>query len=298
MDFKQHTSTTFKVISFLTLASTILLLLSFMFSFDALNGYFTNGLFPVLFEIAFILGIILSLVSAFAFDKHKIIKTSNSDHNHSNTKLVLAVLLVICAAIFNFITTNFYFSISLLGIGFLAIYTFLNRGESAYQYSHTKLMCLLLSLVFPIVMNFDNGLVVYRHSNSVENTLTSVFVIAYLIYILYEGNRIFSRAHSRWHFPSMLLFTHTGFSLSVSYIIAYFTYDVNEKLRFYQMILIFILSLLVEIEVIRFVKKADSHTQIEWDEIEAPKEGSVIEDQTIHEENINEENINEEKTDE
>ena len=56
----------------------------------------------------------------------------------------------------------------------------------------------------------------------------------------------------------MLLFTHTGFSLSVSYIIAYFTYDVNEKLRFYQMILIFILSLLVEIEIIRFVKKADS----------------------------------------
>jgi UDP-N-acetylglucosamine pyrophosphorylase len=59
------------------------------------------------------------------------------------------------------------------------------------------------------------------------------------------------------------------------------------------MILIFILSLLVEIKIIRFVKKADSHTQIDWDEIEAPKEDSVIEDQTIHEENINEEKTDE-----
>ena len=293
MDFKHTTSIIFKTVSILTLASTVLLLLCFVFSFDVVNGYFADGLLPVLFEIVFVLGIIISLASAFAFDKHKIIKTSNSDNEHSSVKLALVILLVICAAIFNFITTNFYFSISIIGIGFFAIYSFLSRGEKAYNYSHTKLISMLISLLFPIIMNIDNGLVIYRHSNSVENTLTSVFVIAYLIYTLYEGNRIFTGTHSRWHLPSMLLMTHTGFSLSVSYIIAYFTYDVNEKLRFYQMILIFILCLLVEIEAARFVKKAESHTQIEWDEIEAPEEDFLKESQTV-----NEIDTDEEKTDE
>ena len=64
----------------------------------------------------------------------------------------------------------------------------------------------------------------------------------------------------------------------------------NERIRFLQMILIFIVSAFREIELIRFTKVAESHTKEEWDEIEAPEE-------IITEEIISEENIDEEKTD-
>ena len=56
------------------------------------------------------------------------------------------------------------------------------------------------------------------------------------------------------------------------------------------MILVFIVSLFVEIELIRFTKVAESHTKEEWDEIEAPEEIVIEEIQT-------EENTDTEKTD-
>ena len=69
----------------------------------------------------------------------------------------------------------------------------------------------------------------------------------------------------------------------------------TERTRFLQMILVFIVSTFVEIELIRFTKVAKSHTKEEWDEIEAPEEIVIEEIQT--EEIQTEENTDTEKTD-
>ena len=83
-------------------------------------------------------------------------------------------------------------------------------------------------------------------------------------YILYEAKRIHEGAHSRWHFGTMLLTVHTGIALSVSYIVAYLTKSVDEPQRFLQMIPIFLISLFVGFELIRFVREAEAHTQDKW----------------------------------
>ena len=117
-----------------------------------------------------------------------------------------------------------------------------------------------------------------RHSNSVENLLTSIFAISFLIYILYEGKRIFTGEHSRWHFASMLLALHTGLTLSVSYFMAYGFGAVDERSRFRQIVLILIISLFIETELVRFITQAESHTKEEWEGIEAPEQ-EIIEEE-------------------
>ena len=217
----------------------------------------------------FIVGILLSLASAFMQNKTEIVKTDNLANVYSKTYIIIAAILAICSLGANFLVIRKPFAIMTVGICFFAIFIAFCASKSGYKYSHLKLLCLLASIIFPIAMELDNNKALYRHSNSVENTLTSVFAIAFLLYISYEGNRLFTGNHSRWHFASMLLLTHTGFTLSLAYIFAYFTFNVNEKIRFYEMILVFIISVFVEIELIRFRKNAISLTQAEWDEIDA-----------------------------
>lgn len=270
MEFQKLTNIIRKTMICVTITSSILLLLSFMFSFDMINGYFKDGILPILFYVIFIAGILISLASAFLFDKSKIIKSREQDANQHKTHLIFATALAACALVFNFATNSSYFTISAVGTCFLAVYIAL-VGKNK-KYSHFKLLVLLLSVAFPLAMTIDNNAVMHRHSNSVENNLTSIFAISFLIYILYEGQSLFFGAHSKWHFSSMLLLFHTGVSISASYIIAYMTYDVNERLRFYQMILILIVSVFAGYELYLFSKHAEARTQEEWSEIEEPKE--------------------------
>ncbi len=293
MDFKRLIKTLHGVSSLLTLISTGLLLASFLFSFDAVNGYFVDGILPTLFETVFILGIYLSIGSIFAFRKKQIVKTSN-DIKRWRIYTILAAALIILSQIFNLLVQNKYFTAITVGVCFFALFVFCCTIKGGYIYGHVKLVFLLLSSIFPLAMTIDNNSVIYRHSNSVENTLSSVFAIAFLIYILYEGKRLFSGEHSRWHFASMLLISHVGVTLSASYIIAYLLNAVNEQTRFYQMFLILIMSLFANLELQTFIKDAESHTREEWDEIEAPEEPVVEE---IAEETPIEENTDIEKTD-
>ena len=78
MDFKRLIKNIHLSTSLITLISIVLLTLSFIFSFDAKNGYFVDGILPIMFQIFFVLGIILSLACAFAIKKDKIIKTENT----------------------------------------------------------------------------------------------------------------------------------------------------------------------------------------------------------------------------
>ena len=290
MDFKHRIKIVHRTISLLTLLATALLLVSFISSFDMINGYFIDGVFPTLFKLSFVIGIVLSLTCISSFKKQEIIKSNNETSKPKYTYIALAVALVVAASIFYTITTSVYSNLILLGVDCFALFILFGAISKEDEYYHIKLICLLLSALFPLPIVIDNNSVMYRHSNSVENTLMSIFAIAFLIYILYEGKRLFAGEHSRWHFASMLFVTHVGFSISVSYIMVYLMGVATEKTRFLQMILVFIVSLFIEIELIRFTKVAESHTKEEWDEIEAPEE-------IITEEIISEENIDEEKTD-
>lgn len=269
MDFKYRVKTIHKIASFLTLASIALLSASFILSFDAVNGYFKDGALPIIFWIVFVLGAILSLASAFAINKNQIIKTDNSI-KYWRVYIAFGAALVIISQIFVHFALYKYFVIASVGICFFALYVFFCGAKEGYKYSHLKLAFLLLSIIFPLVITIENNAVLYRHSNSVENMLSSYFAIAFLIYILYEGNRLFTGAHSRWHFASLLLVSHTGLTLSASYIIAYLLGSVYEKTRFYQMILILIISLFANVELQRFVKLAVARAKEEWDDLEAP----------------------------
>lgn len=271
MNFKHLVKTINRIISLLTLASIALLTMSFVFSFDAVNGYFKGGTLPILFWISFALGIILSLASAFAINKNQVIKTENAI-KHWRVYIIFGAALAILSQIFNCLALNKYFAIASVSICFFALYVFFCGAREGYRYSHSKLAFLLLSVIFPLAMTIDNNSVLHRHSNSVENGLSSVFAIAFLVYVLYEGNRLFSGSHSRWHFASLLLISNIGLTLSVSYIIAYLLDSVNEKTRFFQMILILIISLFANVELQRFTKLVEARTKEEWDEIEAPTE--------------------------
>lgn len=278
MNFKHLVKITHRATSLLTFITTALLLLSFIFSFDMVNGYFMDGILPIMFNIFFIIGIVASFGCAFTFRKNEIVKTENSDKLQKITTSFIAGALIVASFVYR--VTNGKTNLAIIGVLFFALFLAISSNKGQYTYHWSKVASLLLSSLFPLIMAIDNNSVMIRHSNSVENMLSSVFGIAFLIYILYEGNRIFKSEHSKWHYASMLLLTHTGFSLSISYIIVYLMGLATESIRFSQMIIVFIISVFVEIELIFFIKNATSHTKEEWAEIEAPAEDNQNEEKT------------------
>ena len=278
MDFKHLVKITHRVASLLTFITTALLLSSFIFSFDMINGYFTDGILPILFNIFLIIGILASFACSFVFRKGEIVKTENSDKLQKIAAAFIAGALIIAS--FSYRVTIGKTSLAIIGVLFFAMFTAISSNRGQYTYNWVKIVCLLLSSLFPLIMSIQNNSVMLRHSNSVENMLSSVFGIAFLIYILYEGNRIFKGEHSKWHYASMLLLTHTGFSLSISYIVVYLMGIATESTRFSQMIIVFIISIFVEIELIFFTRSSISHTKEERSETEAPSEDNSNEEKT------------------
>ena len=277
MNFKTTVKRLYKANSLITIISTLLLILSLVMSFDEINGYFEGGIFPVLFWISFVLGIALSVASVLLMPQKEIIKTDVSLGKAKNTYIALAAILAIEAIVFNLFSTSKYFTIAIAGICFFVLFIALCVA-SGYKYSHIKILALLLSALFPVLINMENGLVMNRHSNSVENLLTSIFAISFLMYLLYEGKLLFTGEHSKWHFASMLLASHTGLTLSVSYFMAYGFAAVDERSRLYQITLILIISLFIKTELVRFTTQAESHTKEEWDGIEAPEQETTEEE--------------------
>lgn len=274
MNYKSLTKTIYTAITLVTLLSIILLTLSFMLSFDSKNGYFTKGIFPILFNVAFVLGTLLSLAVPFLLKKGQVIKSNASIDREKPIYIAFISLLIICVVAFNFFTLSKYFVIAIMGVCFFAFFLLLCVMKGGYAYSHLKIIFLLLTALFPILLTMGNDMQIYRHSNSLENKLAAVFAISFLIYILYEGKRLFTGEHSKWHFASMLLASHTGLSLSVSYLISFALGGVNEETRLYQIIVIVAISSFIEYELVRFIKKSESHTKEEWDEIEAPAQNT------------------------
>ncbi|MBO5714939.1 MAG: hypothetical protein J6S23_00915 [Clostridia bacterium] len=272
MDFKKKINLLFKITAILTVLSTALLTLSFRWCFNSADGYFVTSAPPIIFSILYFGGIIISFVSTFALDKNQIIKTKNEIGKMQIPYIAIATSLAFSVLACNLLSNDSFLSIGSLGIGAFLIYAILCSAKSGYAPSPLKVLLLYASVVFPLLMLFANNTNYLRHINSVENTLTTVFTLSFMSYILYEAKRIHEGAHSRWHFGLMLLTFHSGLSLSTAYIIAYLTKSVDEPIRFLQMIPTFFISFFVVFELLRFINEAETHTQEEWNEIEAPEE--------------------------
>lgn len=256
MNYKKITLR-FSLISALTVVfSTVLLLICFKSSFDAESGYFEKGILPTIFWIFYIAGIILPFLATMLINKSQTIKTSNEIGFLKIPFLILAVLLTACAIAFNLILANSNTIFLVIGTCFFAIYTVLCAASKGYNPSALKILLIYLSATLPISMITYNNSNNLRHVNSVENTLTVVFGLAFMTYILYEAKRIYLGTHSRWHFCSMLLVWHTGATLSIAYILAYLSESVFEKPRFLQAIAILLATCIVGIELIRFLKES------------------------------------------
>lgn len=268
----------------ITLVTTVLLTVCFTSSFDSETGYFNAGALSIIFWIFYIAGIILSLAVTLLINKTQVIKTPNEIGVIKIPMLLIALILTICAMMCNSLLLVPMITLLILGALSFAIYIMLCTSKDGYARSGIKMLFAYISVVMPLSMIMQNNADYTRHVNSVENTLTVLFGISFMAYILYEAKRIYEGHHSRWHVGTMLVAIHTGLSFSLSYIIAYLSGTVDEKTRFLHVILILATTVFIIIELLRFVLSAEAHTKEEWEEIENPdpqETENTVEETTI-----------------
>ncbi|MBR2381012.1 MAG: hypothetical protein IKA84_00765 [Clostridia bacterium] len=282
MDFKKKLNLSFKLILALTAISAVVLTFSFRWCFNSADGYFVKSAPPIIFSIVYFAGIVLSLAATLSLDKKQIIKTKNEIGKMQVPYIATATALALSVLACNLLSDDVFLAAGSLGVGAFLLFIMLCSVKSGYDKSALKVLLLYLSVIFPLSMIFGNDTNYLRHMNSVENTLTVVFSLSFMSYILYEAKRIHEGVHSRWHFGTMLLTVHSGFAFSSAYIVAYLTKSVDEPLRFLQMIPMLLISLFVGFELFRFVNEAESHTEEEWDKIEKPNE-EILEEEIIEE---------------
>lgn len=273
MDFKRSIKIYDKSVSACTFTSAALLLLCFLFSFDAQKGYFEGSFLPVTFCIVFVAGIVNSLVGITSFKKEHIIKTPAGLAGHKvgiALGATATILLGLLNLLFNTAENSTVLLLTSIGACSFGIYFLIIAAKGFFTYSKTKLICLFISTAFPVGAVLGNNSNYYRSINSVENILGVVFAICLLTYILYEGKYLYSGVHSKMYFSAMMLASHAGITLSSAYMLAYLLKAVNEETRFYQMLLVLVISVLIKMELDRFVKEAVAHTKEEWNEIESP----------------------------
>lgn len=274
MSFDRKNSIFYKLISLLSFPTYPLLLISLLYCFEAENGYFVRGeVTPVLFWAFFLFGTMLCIVPAFFTRRGESVRTDDLIWGKDKTALALVgTVVVVLGAInllFNSISSDdtvcLLFSIGQFAFGaYLLLVAVKGCGSSP-----KKLVLLFLSGLIPIASMLNDNSNYMHHINSVENTLCAVFGIAFLIYIIYEGNHIASGTHSRWHFPAMLFVSHTGLAFSAPYMLAYVFGAVDDDMRFFRAIVIFMITVGIRVLLERYVNIADSHTDAEWAELKA-----------------------------
>ena len=263
-----------------TAVNTVLLCISFITSFDAQSGYFTEGLYPTAFAIFFIFQIIVSLASVLALPRHRILATPNELDVKNMTFALIGTALVLLSAlrlVLNVSHASTIDTLSCLGSSAFGIYLLIIALKKSYELKIAKQISLYLTILFPVSIFLVNNSNYNRHINSVENTLTIVFLVSFLCYLICEGRRLLLGTHTIWHFPSMLLTFSTGATLSASYIAAYLSDAVHEDFRFFDMLLILLICIYILIEAKRFLTEHTAHTKEEWDIIHQPKQIEEIE---------------------
>lgn len=274
MSFDRKNSIFYKLISLLSFPTYPLLLISLLYYFEAENGYFVRGeVTPVLFWAFFLFGTMLCIVPAFFTRRGESVRTDDLIWGKNKTALALVGTVVVVLGAINLLfnsvsrddTICLLFSIGQFAFGaYLLLVAVKGCGSSPI-----KSVFLFLSGLIPIASMLNDNSNYMHHMNSVENTLCAVFGIAFLIYIIYEGNRIASGTHSRWHFPAMLFASHAGLAFSAPYMLAYVFGAVDDDMRFFRAIVIFMITVGIRVLLERYVNIADSHTDAEWAELKA-----------------------------
>ena len=272
MNSNKKTNLVLKITLILTILSTLALIFSFRWCFNSASGYFVISAPPIVFWVTYIGGIICSVIATLLIDKKQIIKTPSEVGKMQLPLIILACMLTVTVLLCNILFDNELLIFGNLGIYAFVIYTLLCSLKGGYRPGAAKILLLYASILFPVSMEIINSTNYTRHINSVENTLATLFEIFFMLYILYEAKRIHTGEHSRWHLGTMLLAVHSGLSYSIAYVVAYLTKSVDEPIRLFHTTLILLISLLIEFELLRFVKKSEFHTQEEWNTINNPNE--------------------------
>ena len=288
MDIKNKIKLSTYISIALTAISTLILTIALIWCFEFDKGYFAQGVSPTLFSIVYFLGVAFSVAAALTIDKKTIIHTSNEPGTIQIPQIIMAIAMTICILIGILMFTSLMLIWSFYGAFAFVIYVLICAAKSGYKSSAAKIFLVYASALFPVTTMLLNNANYMRHVNSVENILFAVFSMAFMSYILYEAKRLYDGTHSRWHFFSMLATLHTGISLSVAYIIAHYKNNFGDNTRFYQMIIVLIISIIVALELVRFVNNANFYSKEEWDEINNPPqdfetEGTEIEETTPEE---------------
>ena len=282
MNFKKKINLAFKLTTILTALSVVTLTFSFRWCFNSADGYFVKSAPPIIFSIIYLSGIIVSLIATFFINKSQIIKTNNEIGKMQVPYIIVTTLLAISVLACNLLSDDSFLLAASIGVGAFTIYAMICSAKNGYNKGAIKILLVYLSVIFPVSVLLGNDTNYLRHMNSVENTLTTVFAISFMSYILYEAKRIHEGTHSRWHLSTMLLTVHTGIALSIPYIVAYLTKSVDEPQRFLQMIPILLISLFVGFELFRFIKEAEAHSQDKWSSFKN------LDNETLTEETIEE----------
>ena len=253
----------YKIMNIVTAVLVALLLLCFVFSFDAESGYLANGILTTVFFITYGIGAVVAFSAIFIPSEFETIITLNEITGKSRSRYTASGISIILAGVLNlFLTKNIAQSkselLSALGLVAFGLYVILLLTKNGYEFSLVKSVLLFVSIAFPTMIALANNQNYNYHINSIENYLSVLFACSFLAYILQTIKRLCYNKHSNWHFATMLLTYMSGLSLSGAYVIAFLFNSVNEDNRFCQMIMILTVSIFVGIELNHFIEELDS----------------------------------------
>lgn len=247
----------YKIVNVITCTSIMLLLLCFMLSFDAASGYLANSALSTLFFVVYIAGAVVSLTAIFVPSEFDSLETPDEMSGKSKFYFACVGTASVVVGAFSLILKNNVVDFQTLlysGIGLIAfgIYLILT-ATLGMKFNLIKIISLLVSIMLPFSIGTGNNNNYYHHINSIENTLTVFFAIAFLFFILHEAKRMCTGVHSEWHFVSMLLTYISSLSISVAYMVAFVLDSVNEGYRFYQMLMILLVGLSMMFKINSFI---------------------------------------------
>ena len=262
----------FKIMNAITVIATLLLILCFIFSFDANSGYLTSGPLTTSFFVVYGVGVIVSVASVFLSSEFDDLETPNELTQKSKLYYTIPAVTSILFGLLAFTLTasvedSKMLLVSAIGLICFGVYCTLVIFFG-YSFNIIKAAFLFFSIIFPTSIGIGNSRNYHHHINSIENVFTVLFAISYLIYVLYEVRRLCTGKHSEFHFPAMLVTYMSGTSLSVAYILAFTMDKVKEGYRFYQMIMIFAISIHMVFELNRLIASARSKSKYNKVELE------------------------------
>ena len=284
MEFKQRNLLFLRISALLLALSALLLIVCFVNYFDSQRGYFEKGAaLPVVFYVIYAAAILFSLTPALLTRKELVIKrVGNGEKIHTTAQAFAGTVCILFGmlAALELLPVSFHSEVLMTiaaGMFGYGAYVLLGATASEEKFKHLKLLCLGLAACLPIGLYLSGNSISYYPVNCVENRLTSVFAICFLIYILNEGKNVFFGKYTRYRYCAMLAVSVSGLCLSVAYVVAYMLGAVGDTVRFLQMLYIAMATLAARISMKKYIAVTDAYTEEIWAEIEAAQEIAEVE---------------------